>query len=96
MTEPTAVLRRSDAQVSTVLDDEVVALHTERNTFFTMNPVASRVWGILERPTSFAVVCDLLVEEFEVDRDVCVIEVGALIDTLVEKGLVVALSNDGR
>lgn len=76
--------------MSTELDDEAVALHTVRNTFFTMNAVATRVWQLIEQPTSMAALFDALVEEFEVDRTRCEAEVTALLEELVTKGLAVS------
>ena len=90
---PTTVVRRSDTQVSTELDEEAVALHTGRNAFFTMNPVATRVWQLVEQPASLQSVFDALVSEFDVDQATCEAEVTALLDVLVEKELVVVVSD---
>ena len=44
------IIRRSDEQVSVDLDGETVLLHTETGGYFTMNEVASEIWGMLSEP----------------------------------------------
>lgn len=62
---------RSPDQVSGDLDGKVVLLSIENGEYYNMNEVGSRIWELLEKPTTVVALIDTLVGEFEVDRATC-------------------------
>lgn len=70
------------------VNGEIVALHIEKGQCFGMNGVASRVWEILAEATTPEQICERLCAEYEVQPDVCRLEVDALLNELQAEGLI--------
>ena len=83
-----ALLQRRKEPLTAELDGEVVMLDPDKGSYFSLNPVGSRVWELLADPRSVNEICDTLMGEFEVDEQACRQEVRALLDQLVEAELV--------
>jgi Coenzyme PQQ synthesis protein D (PqqD) len=79
---PTNVLARRAA-------DETVLLDLTSETYFGLNAVGSRVWELAQPGASVGAVVTTLLEEFEVERDVLVADVAALLRSMAVSGLVV-------
>jgi hypothetical protein len=75
------VVRSSD-QVSGDLDGKVVLLSIENGEYYNMNEVGSRIWALLEKPTTVAALIEQLLAEFEVDRPTCETEALAFLEQL--------------
>ena len=80
--------RRKAETISGRLDDQLVMMDIDKGKYFSMNPVATRIWELLEEPRTMDGLCDILTEEYDVDPDRCKQEVGELIDKMKELGLV--------
>ena len=72
------VLRHADDQVSALVDGEVVAMRVSDGVYLPLDASGSRVWQLLAEPTTFGVLCDRLVGEYDVDRGACEQDVAAL------------------
>lgn len=81
LTSATKVVR-SPEQVSGDLDGKVVLLSIENGEYYNMNEVGSRIWSLLEKPTTVAGLIDTLVTEFEVTREQCEREALAFLEQL--------------
>jgi hypothetical protein len=53
------------------IDGEVVMLSIENSEYYGMDKVGSRIWQLLEKPLSFKELVTLLMNEYEVDEDLC-------------------------
>jgi len=60
----------------------------EKGKYFSLNPVATRIWDLLENPLSLDELCGLLMEEYEVEAEQCRTEVTEVIAEMVKLGLV--------
>lgn len=56
--------------------------------YFSLNPVATRIWELLERPMTIAELCFILQDEYDVEAERCRIEVQAYLAEMVRMGLV--------
>ncbi len=82
----------SDDVVAREVGGECVLLNLTSGTYFGLNPVGSRVWQIIDgSASSLATVCDLLEDEFDVERGQLEADVQALAEKLLASDLVVAL-----
>lgn len=81
------VSRKADLLEAEV-DGDIVGLDVAAGACFGFNSTATRVWQLIEQPTSLADICDRLTQEFDVDGDTCRREIGALIDQMAGSGLV--------
>ncbi len=68
--------------------DELVALDPNAGRCFGFNETATLVWRELVEPKSFDQLRDALIEQYDVERDVCTRELGELLDDLSARGLV--------
>lgn len=57
--------------LSTQSGQEILMMNLERGTYVGLNPVAARIWELIETPCTIDALCDRLVEEFEVSPEVC-------------------------
>jgi len=82
------IYQRKPEVISGKLEDQIVMMDIEKGKYFSMNPVATRVWELLEESSSAGELCDQLLNEFEVSREQCFDEVQELLDKLIGLDLV--------
>lgn len=80
--------QRKTSAISGKLEDELVIMDINQGKYFSLNPVATRIWEILEQPMELISLCDLLREEFEVEPEQCKIETTECLNELIKIGLV--------
>lgn len=79
---------RNNKAISGRLHDEMVMMDIEQGKYFSLNPVATRIWDILEEPKAAEEICDILLEEFEVEENQCKIEVEEHLANMVKLKLI--------
>lgn len=79
---------RNRKTISGRLHDELVMMNIEQGKYFSLNPVATRVWDMLERPVLMDELCDLLMDEYEVGFEQCHKEVDGLLAEMVRLDIV--------
>lgn len=75
-------------QVSTDLDGETVILNLESGTYYSLDPVGTRIWSLIQESKTVGEIRDTILEEYEVEPDRCEQDIIALIEQLVDTGLV--------
>jgi hypothetical protein len=88
---PTTLVRKSDKQVSCVLNDEVALLNTDRALYFGLKGVAAHIWDRLETPRTVADLCEDVVTHFDVEPETCRGDVMRFLASLREAGLIEAV-----
>lgn len=88
MLEPSTVVRKSAAQVSCVLNEEVAVLNVDRALYFGLQGVGAHIWDGLEEPRSMAQICDDVVAHFDVSPELCRQDVAKFLDAMQEAGLI--------
>jgi hypothetical protein len=78
----------SKGQISCSLADEAVILDFNAGIYYGLNPVAARVWTLIQEPRTVAEIRDALLAEFEVDADRCERDLRELLHDLRAKDLV--------
>lgn len=79
---------RNTKTISGKLHDELVMMDPDRGKYFALNPVATRIWDILDQPREIRQICSVLITEYEVSEDQCIREVSEYIDEMIRLGLV--------
>jgi hypothetical protein len=74
---------RNNKTISGRLHDELVMMDIEKGKYFSLNPVATTIWELLEVPLDVNELCSLLMENYEVDIEQCRREV---VEHLAEMG----------
>ncbi|HVJ93452.1 MAG TPA: PqqD family protein [Labilithrix sp.] len=81
-------LARSPNALHRTIDGKAVILHAETGTYFSLNALGSRIWGLLENGATLSALCSALLEEFEVAPDVLRTDVSAFLSELESAALV--------
>lgn len=79
---------RNEGFIDAEIDNEVVALSIEKGTCYGLNGVGSRIWKLLATPIRISDICTSLLNEYQVERDVCERQVVGLLDELRTEGLI--------
>lgn len=82
----TLVARRDDVFFAEI-DDEIVMMSEDLDSYCGIDEIGSRIWSLIESPITVSDVCGVLREEFEVDREVCEREVTTFLAQLISEGL---------
>ena len=83
-----SIISVSPDQVSSQLGDESVILNVKTGTYFGLNEVGSRIWSLIQEPTSLDKVIQTLLDEYEVDPGQCESDVLDLIKELINAALI--------
>ena len=87
------MLKRHPDMVFSHIDDEVVMMSIETGEYYGLNPVASIIWELLEKPNTFNQLIELLMNEFEIDESTCQKDVTLFLNQLIEKKLVIPVDD---
>ena len=85
-TSSTVVATRD--QVSSDLGGEATILHFKAGTYYGLDAVGARIWGLIQEPRTVGEVRDVLLSEYEVERDRCESDLVALLQGLADEGLI--------
>ena len=64
------------------IDDTVVMMDVDEGRYYELDPVAARVWALIEPAPRVAEMCEALAAEYEVASETCRDEVGAFLEKL--------------
>jgi hypothetical protein len=81
--------------VSRGLDEQTVLVNLRTNRIFELNRTGARLWDLLGEGSSESQIVERLLAEFEVPQEQLEREVRALIDSLLDEGLISSDSQDG-
>ena len=85
---PDTVVAQIEELVSSDLDGETVMMSVENGKYYGMDAIGSRVWALIKQPRSVAELCDILLTEFNVDRERCEKDVLIFLNKLAEDKLI--------
>jgi hypothetical protein len=85
---PDSIIVATRAQLSAVLDGETVILNVQSGIYYGLENVGMRVWTLLEKPIAVSKLCDILSNEYEVQPGQCTAEITALLEQLLQAGLI--------
>ena len=80
---------RNSKTISGRLGHEMVMMDIDRGEYFSLNPVATRIWDLLVQPFTLDDLCKILSSEYEVEPGQCKSEVEQHLSKMVNLGLIV-------
>lgn len=83
-----SVVVASKDQISCELAGETTILSLRTSLYFSLDPVGTRVWDLIQKPVVVDAVLDSLLEEFEVEREQCKMDLVALLESLRTQRLI--------
>jgi hypothetical protein len=78
----------SKAAISANLADEAVLLDPDSGMYYGLNEVGSQVWELIQEPKMVNEIRDALLAEYEVEPERCQQDLLALLQNLIDKGLI--------
>lgn len=88
MKESPARFRRSPAARTARSGEDLVVLHLERGTYYSLNPTGAFVWDRLGDGATLGALRDALVEAFDVEAETAWRDLVELVGELETEGLV--------
>jgi hypothetical protein len=79
---------RNNETIQGRLQDELVMMDIQKGKYFSLNPVATQIWDLLEKPLSLDELCNLLTVEYEVEPDQCREDVREYLAEMEKLGLI--------
>jgi hypothetical protein len=78
----TMKVQRNGEWLSAMMGEECAMMSIDSGNYVTLSRVGTRIWELLEPPTTVSALCERLVDEFEVPAPVCRAEVDAFLAEL--------------
>ena len=83
-----STISKTEDLVSCDLEGETALMSVENGKYYGLDPVGSRIWGLLERSRPVSDLCALLLEEFAVEPAQCETDVLAFLHDLAQDNLI--------
>jgi len=84
-----ARIRAADDIMASAFEAELVLLNLRDGVYYGLEGVASRIWSLIQRPSTVADIRDAIVAEYDVEPQRCEADLELLLEELVERGLAV-------
>ena len=78
----------SQEVVSCDLVEEAALLNLKDGVYYGLNPVGARIWKLIQKPKKLSDILEILVAEYDVERDVCQTDLMELTEQLLDKDLI--------
>ena len=89
---PDVVIAQGKQQSSTLLDGKAVLMSVDNGKYYKLDDIGTRIWALIETPTTVGEVCDRLVQEFQVEYATCEPDVHVLLNRLLKNHLIRVVS----
>jgi hypothetical protein len=87
----TTVMQTMDL-VASELDGETLVMSLARAAYYGLDATAQHIWNLIAQPCRVSDLCDILVSEYAVEREICEQEVCAFLNELNAEGLIRIIS----
>ena len=76
--------------LSSKIDEEVVLMSIEADSYFGLDPIASHIWELLSiKPATINELVQTLMDEYDIDKEICLKDVKAFVNTMSERKLII-------
>jgi hypothetical protein len=76
-----------------LVDGDVAILNLSDGVYYGLNAVGGRIWSLIQQPTTVHAVEEILLQEYDVDPDICHKELLDILEDLADHGLI-EVNND--
>jgi hypothetical protein len=80
-------IQRVDNTPAAYMGDSLLMMSVEKGQYFSLNGVGTRIWELLENPTTEAALVVQLAAEYDVTAEVCAAQVEAFLAALRQREL---------
>lgn len=68
---PTAIISPAKEQIASELGGEAVILSLASGMYYGLNEIGARIWELIQQPCAFNHIFHVLLEEYDVEPDIC-------------------------
>jgi hypothetical protein len=83
-----SIVVAAENQISSNLAGEAVILELNAGMYYGLDPIATRVWSLIQKPTSVSELRDVLLGEYEVESDRCEQDLLVLLRQMADNRLI--------
>jgi coenzyme PQQ synthesis protein D (PqqD) len=83
-----ATIALGEGQLTAVMDDGVIVLSMGSGMYYSLDAVASRIWELLQTPSSPRAITETITREFDVDEETATEDVLGFVTELHDNGFV--------
>lgn len=83
-----SIVVTTDEHLYADIEEETVILHPDTQTYYSLNPMASRIWELLQEPRPIEELRDTVVQEYDVSPNRCEADLLEFLRLLSEEDLV--------
>lgn len=80
-------IARHPDMLSAEIGGEAVMMSIEKGAYFGLNPVATRIWELIEQPRTEAELVAVLLDEYEVTAEQLASDVATFVADMIERGI---------
>ena len=81
-------LVRNQTLFTSEIDEDLVMMDDVNGLYFGLNPIARKIWELLEQPLTEAALVEQLVIIYEVSAEQCQTDIAPFLDQLLERHLI--------
>jgi hypothetical protein len=85
--ELSQTITRHPDMLSAEIGGEAIMMSIEKGAYFGLNPVATRIWDLLEQPKSIAALIQTITDEYEVSAEQAADDVQSFVADMIERGI---------
>jgi hypothetical protein len=82
-----SIVNRIEDILASDVDDEKIMMSIAQGQYYSLDPVASRVWELIQKPVMVSDLIDALLLKYDIDRETCEGDVLTFLEDLNEKGI---------
>ncbi len=79
---------RNTTVIGTQIDDDLVMMDSDQGRYFGLNPVARKIWELLEQPLTQEALVEKLVAVYDITPEQCSQDIAPFILQLTENKLI--------
>jgi hypothetical protein len=87
MTNDTVYITNTTKFIASDLGEEMILMNLETGDYVALNAVSAEIWKLAEKEASGSQMIEHLLQQYEVEEEVCRKETESCITEMVEKGL---------
>lgn len=80
-------ITRHPDMLSAEIGGEAVMMSIEKGAYFGLNPIATRIWDLIDQPRSIAELIETITAEYEVSDEQCAADVQEFVADMIKRGL---------
>lgn len=80
------ITRHSDI-LSAEIGGEAVMMSIEKGAYFGLNPIATRIWDLIDQPQSIDELIAVISEEYDVSDEQCAADVQEFVADMLARGI---------